>query len=109
MATRSFLIDSEVEQGLQKLIGPPGSGAFPAEVRERRMEFSLWLEQCLLRRFESLGDFAALKPVLLGSWSRRELCPKSDIDLLFTGDEDQVQEFVAKAFRHGLKLRARTP
>ncbi len=52
---------------------------------------------------------AETRPILLGSWSRHELTPKSDIDLLFVGPEDQVKNFVHKAFADGLKLRSRVP
>src|SRR6478752_10474909 len=105
MATRSFLLDSQIEDGFRRLLG---NGSFPEGVPMRRGEFSKWLEDTLTARLERLGNFKDLKPVLLGSWSRHELSPKSDIDLLFAGDEAKVKEFVAQAFRDGLKLRART-
>ncbi|MGZ6480075.1 MAG: [protein-PII] uridylyltransferase family protein, partial [Bdellovibrionales bacterium] len=108
MATRSFLLDSQIEEGIQRLLGD-GVNPFPDNARVLRQSFSLWLEERLLARLQSFGDFGALKPVLLGSWARHELSPKSDIDLLFAGEESQVKEFIAKAFRDGLKLRARTP
>ncbi|MBX3021286.1 MAG: HD domain-containing protein [Bdellovibrionales bacterium] len=105
MAARSFLLEPDRAEGLAIL----AKAGFPADVRQVREEFSTWLEGKLLQRLNSLGDFHSLQPVLLGSWSRHELTPKSDIDLLFAGPEEQVKEFVAKAFRAGLKLRARTP
>lgn len=82
---------------------------FPVVVAENRLKFSLWLEKKLEERLGAIGDFLALEPVKLGSWARHELCPKSDIDLLFLGPEEKVKEFVGTAFRQGLKLRARTP
>jgi [protein-PII] uridylyltransferase len=106
MATRSFLLDEDREDAFARLqLAAP----FPAAVAERRREFSLWLEGRLLERLQTFGDFASLHPVLLGSWARHELCPKSDIDLLFAGPEGAVREFIGQAFRAGLKLRARTP
>ncbi len=108
MATRSFLLDPQISEGLALLTGQ-GDPVFPEQAAELRRPFSLWLEDRLLERLKSFGDFAALDPILLGSWSRHELCPKSDIDLLFVGPETEVKEFNAKAFRDGLKLRARTP
>lgn len=107
MATRSFLLDSQIELGLKLLI--PDDVVFPQNAAVLRREFSLWLEQQLLGRLQALGDFGALKPVLLGSWSRHELAPKSDVDLLFVGDESEVKDFVAKAMRAGIRLRSRTP
>lgn len=62
-----------------------------------------------MERLSAIGDFQSLKPVVLGSWARHELCPKSDIDLLFLGPQLAVKEFVGAAFKQGLKLRARTP
>jgi len=106
MATRSFLVESELQEGRTLLLKDAG---FPANVRAARVAFSQWLEHKLIARLESIGDFASLNPVYLGSWSRHELCPKSDIDLLFLGSEDKVEEFVREAFKQGLKLRARTP
>jgi [protein-PII] uridylyltransferase len=106
MATRSFLLDTDRDEALRRLVLP---GAFPAGVAEARRGFSLWLEERLLDRLHGLGDFTALRPVILGSWSRHELTPRSDIDLLFTGEEASVKEFIARAFAAGLKLRARVP
>src|SRR5689334_20334433 len=107
MATRSFLLDSDLEPAFQELVGDGSQNLF--EVARRRRDFSRWLEARLLTRLQRYGDFAALKPILLGSWSRHELCPKSDIDMLFAGDEAKIHEFTSNAFKDGLKLRARTP
>src|SRR5438309_1456452 len=106
MATRSFLLDSEADEALQRLT--TGS-RFPDNVRSSREAFCLWLETKLLDRLNALGNFSRLEPVLLGSWSRHELTPKSDIDLLFAGPESETKEFISRAFKAGLKLRARTP
>lgn len=106
MAARSLLQPEDAGEALKRLTE---NVEFPARVSESRRAFSAWLEERLVRRLNEFGDFQALKPVLLGSWSRHELTPKSDIDLLFAGDESLVKEFVGKAFRQGLKLRSRTP
>lgn len=106
MATRSFLLSDQIESARTLLL--KGAG-YPDQVASHRRAFSIWLEERLLERLNAIGDFAGLKPVVLGSWARHELCPKSDIDLLFLGPEDQVKEFVGLAFKQGLKLRARTP
>lgn len=106
MATRSFLVAEDIPQGRDILLR---GAEFPARVASSRRAFSHWLEEKLMARLRQVGDFQRLKPVFLGSWSRNELCPKSDIDLLFLGDEGQVEEFVREAFKQGLKLRARTP
>src|SRR5262245_530842 len=102
MATRSFLVSEQVEEGFQRL---DLKAEFPENVVEVRRDFSAWLETQLRLRLRSLGDFNALDPVLLGSWARHELCPKSDIDLLFVGEEGRVKDYVANAYSDGLKLR----
>lgn len=106
MAARSFLLSEHNQEAVSRLTdGSP----FPKNVQKARRAFAAWLEERLLERLNSLGDFKSLKPILLGSWSRHELSPKSDIDILFVGDESQVKDFVGKAFKQGLKLRSRTP
>jgi len=105
VATRSFLLSQDNEEGLKRLL----SGVEFPKVREARQAFSKWLETKLIQRLQTYGDLAQVKPVLLGSWSRHELSPKSDIDLLFAGEESKVKDFVSKAFKEGLKLRSRTP
>lgn len=84
-------------------------GVFPDKMAELRKPFSLWVEEILLKRLNQVDKFTELQPVLLGSWSRHELCPRSDIDLLLVGDEDRTRKFIEAAFSQGLKLRARTP
>jgi [protein-PII] uridylyltransferase len=106
MATRSFLLEPEVSEGRALLMN---GASFPSGIAGQRREFSKWLESKLLAKLNSFGGFEELRPVLLGSWSRHELCPKSDIDLLFLGPEEKVKAFVGAAYAQGLKLRARTP
>lgn len=105
MATRSFLVEEEISHGREILLG----GAKFPEITGHRRKFSTWLAKKLDEKLHAIGDFDALEPLRLGSWSRNELCPKSDIDLLFLGPEEKVKTFVGAAFRQGLKLRARTP
>lgn len=98
-----------MKEALEVLAG----AEFPKHIAKARREFGLWLEEKLNARLEEHGDFHKLKPVWLGSYSRHELSPKSDIDLLFAAenaeDEENVRQFVEKAFKSGLKLRSRTP
>lgn len=105
MATRSFVLEEDQSEGLKIL----RRAAFPEKVAEVRREFSLWLEERLLNRLKSVGGFEKSRPILLGSWSRHELAPKSDIDILFIGKEEEVAAFVKQALQSGLKLRSRTP
>ena len=104
MATRSFLLDSDFNEGWRLL-----KAEFPSGIREVRRAFSSWLEARLLDRLNALGDLRGVKPILIGSWARHELVPKSDIDLLFAGPEEKVKEYATQALKAGLKLRSRTP
>ncbi len=106
MAIRSFLLEEEIQEGRRILLT---DSRFPENVQQSRRRFSQWLEGRLKARLSEIGNFEELKPLALGSWSRGELCPKSDIDLLLLGDEKKVEAFVREAFKRGLKLRARTP
>ena len=49
------------------------------------------------------------KPIALGSWARHELCPKSDLDLLFVGEEAAAAEITRMAQEAGIKIRSRIP
>lgn len=48
-------------------------------------------------------------PVALGSWARRELTPKSDLDLLFLGDEEAASFITRHAQEAGIPIRSRIP
>lgn len=70
---------------------------------------SLWLGDRLEELFKAHPEWQRTHPVILGSWARGELTPKSDIDVLFCGDEGIVKAFVDGLQEKGLKLRYRMP
>jgi [protein-PII] uridylyltransferase len=72
-------------------------------------QFSAWLGSQLEEKLKSFPDFVECEPVMLGSWSRNELCPNSDIDLLFSGDHTRVKALVDRLHEAGLKIRYRVP
>lgn len=72
-------------------------------------QFSAWLGTQLEEKLKSFPGFLECEPVLLGSWSRGELCPLSDIDLLFSGDEKMVKDLVDRLHQAGLRIRYRVP
>lgn len=72
-------------------------------------QFASWLSSQLEEKLKSFPGFLECEPVSLGSWSRGELCPLSDIDILFCGAEDKVQELTDRLHQAGLKLRYRMP
>jgi [protein-PII] uridylyltransferase len=111
MATKSFLTEVEITDASARLKAP----ARAPDGDERRglsldsRDFSAWLGQRLLARLSSHADWAGSEPVIVGSWARDELSPKSDIDLLFLGPEEGVKRLVQDFSRQGLKLRYRVP
>lgn len=111
MATKTFLTSAQVIAA-REILRPPGS---PPDGDERKigdfsaLEFSQWLGERLCDRLSRHADWPASEPIALGSWSRGELAPKSDIDILFVGDESAVKRLCDAAFGEGLKLRYRMP
>jgi [protein-PII] uridylyltransferase len=49
------------------------------------------------------------RPIILGSWSRHELCPQSDLDVLFLGENSKVINCVQWLNESGIKIRYRVP
>ena len=98
MANRSFLSSEQLQQA-QEILNPPlttpdrdirkGSSFFSSS-------FSHWLGVELEEKLQAYPEWKEIHPILLGSWAREELAPKSDIDLLFCGDEATVKSFVDK-------------
>ncbi len=111
MATKSFLTpDQLIEAGslLRPSSAPPDGDERSGAVSGAR-EFSQWVGERLLERLSRHPEWERCEPVVLGSWAREELSPKSDIDLLFCGSENSVRTLVSDFSREGLKLRYRVP
>ena len=112
MAKHTFLTEEDLVSARKNLLRPLN---FVKEAGLRQEEISKFLNQRLLQRLEKINaqnparGWLASGPIALGSWARGEICAKSDIDLLFVGDEEAVKDWMAQAQSAGLKVRARVP
>lgn len=97
MATRTFLTSQELDEAKIHLKKNDGLG------------FSRWLGEKLEARLSAHPNWRVTRPYRLGSWARGELGAKSDIDLLFLGDEEKVKSLVTDLQNDGIKIRYRVP
>lgn len=111
MVHRSFLSSEQWDQAREVLTPPLMTP--DGDVRQvfcfSTENFSNWLGARLEEIFKSFPDWQDCHPIILGSWARQELSPKSDIDVLFCGDEEKVKNFVDHVQERGLKIRYRMP
>ncbi|MDZ4662189.1 MAG: HD domain-containing protein [Pseudomonadota bacterium] len=111
MATKLFLTETEKIEA-EKVLKPPYpllDGNEKKSIQFSNRDFSEWLAQKLLSRFDSINGWEQSEPIKLGSWARGELCPLSDFDVLFVGLEDKTKIVIEKLNELGLKLRHRYP
>lgn len=108
--SRSFLTIEEQQKFLEnfKRVSAADFSNSDALAQAARKN-SLWLEETLIAKFKTLGPWEQVHPILIGSWARNELCPASDLDIIFVGPDEKVFEFVSSAQEQGLKLRYRVP
>jgi [protein-PII] uridylyltransferase len=70
---------------------------------------SQFLSEKVLSVFRNHPLWKVAQPILLGSWGRGELTPKSDLDLLFCGDPEKVFALVTDLQNQGFRIRYRIP
>ncbi len=114
MATRAFLDKDQLEDLAKSFLRPPSRPPDGEESQLAQFDpytFAKVLAQALQERFRlSLGDvWDAAAPIAVGSWSRDELSPRSDLDLVFAGEEAAAAEVTRWAQSQGIKIRARVP
>ena len=110
MATRSFVNKNEVSefeaffsQSLEQLQQHGHSWSWLMQ------RLSFHLEHHLIQKLQIIPGRDKVQIISLGSWSRSELCPKSDIDVILLGNEDSVFSFVSLTEKQGVFLKYRTP
>ena len=97
MASRTFLSAEASAQALAILKTQSG------------LAVSNFVGKYLEQKLGSHPLWRVCSPIQLGSWSRGELCARSDIDLLFAGPESSVVKLVDDFQKDGYKIRYRVP
>jgi [protein-PII] uridylyltransferase len=111
VARQSFLSESErstVEVSVKPYLKPI-DGRVESGLDEISKQVSSEMEKLVIAKFMAMQAFEAAKPVVYGSLAEKSLCPKSDLDFIFLGQEHDVAAFVKSAQELGIKLRARVP
>jgi len=111
LAHKSFLTEQQLDQA-REILNPPLTTP-DGDVRQvfsfSSENLSYWLATKLEEMLKSNPLWKDCHPILLGSWARGEICPKSDIDILFVGEEAKVKDLTNEFLSRGLKLRYRMP
>ncbi len=111
MATKHFLTEIQLEEAGQ-ILRPPAKlpdGSESINLRFHSGGLSDYLGKRVSGIFSAFSQWEKAGPIVLGSWARGDLCPKSDIDMLFCGDEEVTKKIVDDLAHQGIKIRYRMP
>ncbi|MEM7646463.1 MAG: HD domain-containing protein, partial [Pseudomonadota bacterium] len=112
MATRTLLTPDQLEEARKTLRAPvskPKGQVHHDHKLTTPLDFSSWLSLLIENRFGELKRWEEAGPIAIGSWGRGELCPGSDLDILFCGSESAVRNVLGQVQDWGLKIRSRVP
>ncbi len=104
MAAKTFLNEKQWQE-YAEFFKKFDTKKWQSQTQEISAKVSVWA----LEQMQKGPSFEKTRPIFLGSMGREELCPYSDLDLLFLGEESAVKSWMTWAQESGLKVRARVP